>query len=84
MFSLADPDTTRMLRALSLEGPATSPELAARLALSFASIDRAIGQGLAIGVIRVLSDGTNRYDVVPAAVTAAVVRHRDALLGATA
>lgn len=84
MFVLADPNTIRLLRALSLDGPATERELTARLAVSQAVVRHAICQGLAIGVVRSLSTSAERYEVVPAAIAAAVIRHRDALLGATA
>lgn len=84
MFALADPNTIRLLRALSLGGPATVRELAARLALRRSVVRRAICQGLAIGVVRSRSDSAGHYEIVSAAVTAAVDEHREALLGATA
>lgn len=84
MFVLADPDTIRLLRALSLDGPATVRELAARLALRPPVIDQALRQARAIGVVRSRDGSAGRYEVVPAAVTAAVAAHRESLLGATA
>jgi DNA-binding IclR family transcriptional regulator len=84
VFVLADPNTIRLLRALSVAGPATVRELAARLALRRSVVRRAICQGLAIGVVRSRSDSAGRYEIVPAAVAAAVDEHRESLLGATA
>ncbi|GAA4754614.1 hypothetical protein GCM10025783_29600 [Amnibacterium soli] len=84
MFALADPDTIRLLRTLSLAGPATMRELAARLELRQSVVRRAIRQGLAIGVVRSCAAGAGPYEIVPAAVAAAVAEHRESLLGATA
>lgn len=84
MFVLADPNTIRLLRALSLGGPATVPELAARLALHQRAVRQTVRQGLAIGVVRPHPDSAGRYEVISAAVTAAVAQHRESLLGATA
>ncbi len=84
MFALADPNTIRLLRALSLDGPATARELAARLALRQSDVRQAIRQGVAIGVVRSRSNSVGHYEIVPAAVTAAVAEHRESLLGATA
>lgn len=84
MFALADPSTTRLLRALSTGGPATARELAARLALSPAAVRAAICQSLALGVVQPLTGTAGRYEVIPVALAAAVAQHRDALLGATA
>jgi predicted transcriptional regulator len=84
VFALADPDTIRLLRALSTEGPATVRELAARLASDPTNVRQTIRQGLATGVVCVLGGELERYAIVPAVVEAAVVQHRDCLLGATA
>lgn len=84
MFALADPSTTRVLRALSIGGAATVLELAARLALPPESVRAIVRRSLALGVIRPLPGGVARYEVVREAVAAAVAQHRENLLGATA
>lgn len=84
MFALADLVTARLMRTLSLDGPATSFELAERLALHRAVVCHALGSGLALGVIRSCSDSAGNYEIVPDAVTDAVDRHRKFLLGVEA
>jgi predicted transcriptional regulator len=84
VFALADPSTIRLLRALSLDGPASVRELTIRLSLRHSVVCQTICQVLAIGVVRSCSDSAGRYEIVPAAVTAAVAEQRESLLGATA
>jgi predicted transcriptional regulator len=84
VFALAQPNTVRLLRVLSLDGPATACELAARLALCQTAVDHAIRQALEVGVIRLHVDCAGRYEVVRGAVEAAVAEHCQHLLGATA
>lgn len=84
MYALADPNTTHLLRALSLEGSGTPRELAARLGLRQSVVRQVIHQALAIGVVRRRSDPAGHYEIVPTAVAAVVARHRESLLGATA
>lgn len=84
MFALADADTARLLRVLSLAGPTSAPALADQLQLHHELVRDLLDRAVRLGVVRQRDCATTRYEVDSAAVVTAVQRHRDALLGAVA
>lgn len=81
-LALADVDTGRLLRALSLGGPTTAHALAGELALSLKLTRELLRDTAALGVVRLGVDG--RYQVEPAVVIALVRQNCVQLLGAVA
>lgn len=84
MFALADANTTRLLRALSLAGPASVKVLAEELALHPTTVRDILTRTTALGVVRPHPGPSALYELDAEAVRAAVNRNRNALLGATA
>lgn len=84
MFALADSNTTRLLRALSLTGPTSVKALAEGLGLPPATVRAILARTASLGVVRSQPGSLPRYELDADALRAAVARNRDTLLGATA
>lgn len=84
LFALADTNTARLLRALSLAGPTPVAVLAERLALCPTTVRDILARTTALGVVRSQPGSLARYELDADALRAAVTRNRDTLLGATA
>ena len=81
-LALADADTGRLLRTLSLGGPTSASALTEQLALPLEQICDLLRDATALGVVR--KDGDARYQVEPLVVAALVRQNRAQLLGAAA
>ena len=81
---LADVDTARLLRALSLTGPTPATTLASRLQLCDQRVRAILGGALRAGIVRAAIDADGCYEVDAAALSAMMRRHRDELLGTAA
>lgn len=81
---LADIDTARLLRALSLTGPTPAAILASRLQLCEGRVRAILGSAFETGIVRRSPGANDSYEVDAAALSAMMRRHRDELLGAVA
>lgn len=84
LYALADTNTARLLRTLSLAGPTPVGVLAERLALRPAVVRDILARTSALGLVRSRPGLQTHYELDADALRAAVVRNRDTLLGATA
>jgi len=84
VFMLADVDTARLLRALSLAGPTPAMTLASRLELCDQRVRAILGGALQAGIVRQATGVDGCYEVDATALSAMMRRHRDELLGSAA
>lgn len=84
MFTLADSNTMRLLRAISLTGPTSVRVLAERLGLHPRTVRDILARTTALGVVRPPRGSVGRYELDAEALRAAVARNCDALLGTPA